>query len=406
MPTHQRPVVVVGAGPYGLAAAAHLAARGAALRVFGEPMAGWRDHMPAGMFLKSTPRASNISAPTAGHRLADYRAARGLPPVGDRYPVPIAEFIAYGAWFQQARVPEVERCSVLGIEYDHGVFRLRLDTGEEVLGRAVVLATGLRAFAHAPAVLTAVRQAGLASHTSDHPDLGRFAGRRVAVIGAGQSALESAALLAEAGARPTLLARTARLRFGDTPETDLPGERPAPVRARYPGSELGPGWHLLGYCRAPWAFRHLPDDARARRVRTVLGPAGAWWLRERVEDGAVPLLTGCSVESARERAGTVRLRLRLPGRTDELEADHVLAATGYRVDVERLGVLDEGLRRAVRRTPDGAPRLSGAFESSVPGLYFTGLSAANSFGPLLRFVCGTDFAARRISTALTDGARD
>ncbi|MGV9264742.1 FAD-dependent oxidoreductase [Kitasatospora sp. NPDC003701] len=402
MPTHQLPVAVVGAGPYGLAAAAHLTARGAAVRVFGEPMAGWRAHMPAGMFLKSTPRASNISAPAAGHRLADFRAARGLPTVGDRYPVPIAEFIAYGTWFQQHCVPEVERCSVLGIGYDHGVFRLRLDTGEELRSRAVVLATGLRAFAHAPGVLAAVRRAGLASHTSDHAELGHLAGRRVAVIGAGQSALESAALLAEAGAQPTLLARTPRLRFGTAPEADLPGERPAAVRARYPGSELGPGWHLLGYCKAPRAFRHLPDDARARRVRTVLGPAGAWWLRERIEDAGLPVVTGVSVESARERAGAVRLRLR--GVTGDLEVDHVLAATGYRVDVERLGLLDEGVRRAVRRTADGAPRLSDEFESSVPGLYFTGLSAANSFGPLLRFVCGTDFAARRVSAALTGGA--
>ncbi|MFJ9951505.1 FAD-dependent oxidoreductase [Kitasatospora sp. NPDC091207] len=402
MPTHQLPVAVVGAGPYGLAAAAHLTARGAAPRVFGEPMAGWRDHMPAGMFLKSTPRASNISAPAAGHRLADHRAARGLPPVGDRYPVPIAEFLAYGTWFQERWVPGVERCAVLDIGYDHGVFRLRLDTGEEVRSRAVVLATGLRAFAHVPGVLAAVRQEGFASHTSDHADLGRLAGRRVAVLGAGQSALESAALLAEAGARPTLLARTARLRFGTAPDTDLPGQRPATVRARYPGSELGPGWNLLGYCRAPWAFRHLPDDVRSGRVRTVLGPAGAWWLRERIEDAGVPVLTGCSVESARERAGAVQVRLR--GATGALEVDHVLAATGYRVDVERLGVLDPGLRRAVRRTAEGAPRLSGDFESSVPGLYFTGLAAADTFGPLLRFVCGTDFAARRISAALTDGA--
>lgn len=264
MPTHRRlPIAVVGAGPYGLATAAHLAARGRDLRVFGEPMAGWRDHMPAGMFLKSTPRASNISAPAPGHRLADHRTALGVAPVGDRYPVPIAEFIAYGDWFQQRCVPGVERCSVLGIGYDHGVLRLRLDTGEEFRSRAVVLATGLRAFAHVPGELAALREAGLASHTSDHADLGRFAGRRVAVVGAGQSALESAALLAEAGARPTLVARTARLRFGTAPGADLPGERPAAVRARYPGTELGPGWNLLGYCRAPWAFRHLPDDVRA-----------------------------------------------------------------------------------------------------------------------------------------------
>ncbi|MFF2042095.1 FAD-dependent oxidoreductase [Kitasatospora sp. NPDC058170] len=402
MPTKHLPVAVVGAGPYGLATAAHLKARGADQRVFGEPMDGWRSHMPAGMFLKSTPRASTIAEPAARHRLADFRTWRGLAPIDDRYPVPIAEFIDYGDWFQQSCVPEVERSAVQHIGYDHGVFRLRLDTGEEVASRAAVVATGLRPFAHVPVELAAVREAGLVSHPADHADLGVFAGRRVAVIGAGQSALESAALLHEAGAQTTLLARTDRLLFGSTPETGLPGERPLPTRARHPGSDLGPGWNLLGYSRAPWAFRHLPDSVRAQRVRTVLGPAGAWWLQERVEGPGVLLLTGHTVESAREHGGSVRLRMR--GRTGELEVDHVLAATGYRVDVERLDLLDPGLRRAVR-TAQGAPRLSGGFESSVPGLYFTGLSAANTFGPLLRFVCGTGFAARRISAALADGPR-
>ncbi|MFI9326721.1 FAD-dependent oxidoreductase [Kitasatospora sp. NPDC052868] len=402
MPTQYLPVAVVGAGPYGLATAAHLKARGAALRVFGEPMDGWRAHMPAGMFLKSTPRASSISDPAERHRLADFRRWRGLPPINDRYPVPISEFIDYGEWFQQSCVPEVEHSAVRHIGYDRGVFRLRLDTGEEVASRAAVLATGLQPYAHVPAELAAVREAGLASHPAEHADLGVFAGRRVAVIGAGQSALESAALLHEAGADTTLLARTDRLLFGSPPEAGLPGARPLPARVRHPGSDLGPGWNLLSYCRAPWAFRHLPDDVRAQRVRTVLGPAGAWWLRERVEGSGVLLLTGHTVESARENGGSVRLRIR--GRTGELEVDHVLAATGYRVDVERLDVLDRGLRRAVR-TAQGAPRLSNGFESSVPGLYFTGLAAANSFGPVLRFVCGTGFAARRVSAALVGGPR-
>ncbi|WP_406207220.1 FAD-dependent oxidoreductase [Kitasatospora sp. NBC_01560] len=333
--------------------------------------------------------------------------------------MPIAEFIAYGDWFQQHCVAELERTAVLGIDYEPGAFRLRLGTGEEVVGRAVVLATGLTPYAHVPGMLAPLRAAGLASHTSEHADLGVFAGRRVAVVGAGQSALESAALLHEMGAEPTVVARTDRLVFGCTPETDLPGARPLSTRVRFPASNLGPGWNLLSYARAPWAFRHLPDDLRARQVRTVLGPAGAWWLRERVEgtgiggtgvggtgiggaDGegkGVLVLTGHSVASAREHGGAVRLRMH--GRAGELEADHVLVATGYRVDVERLDVLSPGVRRAVRRTARGAPRLSGSFESSVPGLYFTGLSAADTFGPLLRFVCGTDFAARRIAAAVS-----
>ncbi|MFJ1702657.1 FAD-dependent oxidoreductase [Kitasatospora sp. NPDC088346] len=396
------PVTVIGAGPYGLAVAAHLKGHRVPLRILGEPMDSWRSRMPVGMFLKSTPRASSISDPAHRHRLEDFRTATGRAHGGDQHPIPIDEFIAYGEWFERTCVPEVERASVLGVRYEAGLFHLLLDTGESFTSGAVVLATGLQPYATVPSLLDALTAAGLASHPAAHADLGPFAGQRVAVIGAGQSALESAALLHEAGARPTVIARTHELLFGVPPETDLTRDRPLTARLTSPGSTLGPGWGLLAYSRIPAAFRYLPDGRRARSVRTVLGPAGAWWLRDRV-DGRFPVLTGHSLEGAEVREGGALLRLR--GATRTLEADHVLAATGYQVDVERIALLDERVRLAVRRTPHGAPRLSATFESSVPGLYFSGLSAADSFGPLLRFVAGTGFAARRISGALADAHR-
>ncbi|WP_371501107.1 FAD-dependent oxidoreductase [Kitasatospora sp. NBC_00374] len=396
------PVTVIGAGPYGLAVAAHLKGHRVPLRILGEPMDSWRSRMPIGMFLKSTPRASSISDPAGRHRLEGFRAATGRPQGGDQHPIPIDEFIAYGEWFERTCVPEVERARVLGVRYEGGLFHLLLDTGESFTSGAVVLAVGLQPFASVPSVLDGLVDAGLASHTAAHVDLGKFAGQRVAVVGAGQSALESAALLHEADAMPTVVARTGELLFGVPPETDRTQDRSLPARLASPGSTLGPGWGLLAYSRIPAAFRYLPDGKRARSVRTVLGPAGAWWLKDRV-DGRFPVLTGHSLEAAEERQGSALLQLR--GSTRSLEADHVLAATGYQVDVERIGLLDERVRMAVRRTPHGAPRLSATFESSVPGLYFSGLSAADSFGPLLRFVAGTGFTARRISGALASANR-
>ncbi|MER8182019.1 FAD-dependent oxidoreductase [Kitasatospora sp. NPDC094015] len=396
------PVTVIGAGPYGLAVAAHLKGHRVPMRIFGEPMDSWRSRMPVGMFLKSTPRASSISDPAGRHRLQDFRAATGRPQGGDLHPIPIEEFIAYGEWFERTCVPEVERAKVLGIRYEGGRFQLLLDTGESFSSAAVVLATGLQPYAAVPRLLRPLVDAGLASHPAAHVDLGKFAGQRVAVVGAGQSALESAALLHEAGAEPTVVARTRELLFGVPPAADESGERPLPARLTGPGSPLGPGWGLLAFSRLPAAFRYLPDAQRAHSVRTVLGPAGAWWLRPRV-DGRFPVLTGHAVETAAAHGDGARLTLRGPTRT--LDADHVLVATGYRVDVERLTLLDERVRLAVRRTPLGAPRLSAGFESSVPGLYFSGLSAADSFGPLLRFVAGTGFAARRISGALAEAPR-
>ncbi|MGI5459879.1 FAD-dependent oxidoreductase [Streptomyces sp. CA-249302] len=403
--SHRRaPTVVIGAGPYGLATAAWLSAAGVTRRVFGEPMEGWRTHMPKGMYLKSVPTASSISTPESGYRFADFRAAQGLGPVGDKYPIPIEEFISYGQWFQDRRVPGLERQKVRTVAAVDGRFGVTLDSGEEFLAENVVVATGLVPFAHEPSELRGQALDGLVSHTSQHRDLAQFAGQRVAVLGAGQSALESAALLHEAGASPTLIARAPSVAFAVPPTTDRPADRSRTTRIAKPGSPLGPGWSLLACSYGGDAYRHLPLRVRTRLLHDVLGPCGAWWLRHRVEDH-VSVRSGLAVRSARPENGALRLELAAAeGRTEVLTTDHLMLATGYRVDIDRLGLLAPEIRRAVR-TSRGAPRLSAGFESSVPGLYFTGLAAAPTFGPVLRFVAGTGFAARKVAGSVVTGPR-
>lgn len=393
------PVTVVGAGPYGLSAAAHLGGQGIPVRILGEPMDSWRSRMPAGMYLKSTPRASSISDPTGAYSLDRFRAAEGRTSGGDRHPIALDEFVRYGLWFHQQCVPGVERNAVRMVDARDGHFRVSLDSGEEFTTRSVVLASGLGPFAHVPRSLAGLAAEGLASHPAEYADLSGFAGRRVAVVGAGQSALESAALLREAGAVPTVVARTDQLLFGTPPTSDRPADDPWLQRLVKPPTPLGPGWSFRAFSGIPGAYRYLPDPLRAHFLRTVLGPSGAWWLRDRVQ-GRVDVLTGRSLRSAQPDGKGARLVLAdRQGGTEVLEADHVLAATGYRVDVDRMELLSPGLRARVRRVGT-APRLSSGFESSVPGLYFTGLAAAATFGPLLRFVCGTGFASAQISSAV------
>lgn len=396
------PVAVIGAGPFGLSTAAHLRARGIPVRVFGEPMVSWRAHMPEGMLLKSTPAASNIDAPQPGHNLVDYCDAAGIRRlVTDEDIVPVETFVAYGEWFRQKLVPDLERVRVVSVDRrGSGGFELKLDSGELFTARAVVVATGLSGLAHLPPELASAAPdgptpTGPVSHSSQLHDLSRFSGKELIVVGAGQSALETAALAAEAGAQVRVVARgKGSVAFGAPPW--------AQPRLR-PESPFGRAWSLWALSYYPHPYRHLPPQARHFLVRRVLGPLGAWWLRERFE-GKVQVSEVSRIVRSGSAGGHPALTVRtLDGRVEELSADHVVAATGYRVDLAAMDFLGHELRTelAVSR---GTPKLGAGFRSSVPGLYFTGLPAAASYGPVMRFVCGTEFASPRLVRHLV-GAR-
>jgi hypothetical protein len=127
----------------------------------------------------------------------------------------------------------------------------------------------------------------------------------------------------------------------------------------------------------------------------LLGPAGAWWLRERVL-GRVPILLGQSLQGVTTRGGKAIVHVNGPdGRSRELATDHVIAATGYRFAARSLPFISESLLRDLRCV-EQVPRLSTSFESSIPGLYFTGLASAHNFGPAMRFLCGSQYTAERI----------
>ncbi|MFE0513265.1 FAD-dependent oxidoreductase [Streptomyces sp. NPDC058964] len=393
-----QPVAVIGAGPFGLSTAAHLRARGVPVRVFGDPMVSWRDHMPAGMILKSTPAASSLDCPQSGHTLADYCDAAGIRRlVTDEDIIPVETFIAYGEWFQEKLVPELERVRVVSVDRNKsGGFELKLDSGESFTARAVVVATGLSGLAHLPAELAKAAAdgptpTGPVSHSSQHHDLTRFAGKELIVIGAGQSALETAALAAEAGAQVRVVSRGhGRVAFG-APPWNQPKLRPE--------SPFGRAWSLWALSYYPQPYRYLPAQARHYLVRRVLGPLGAWWLRDRFE-GKVQVDEVGAVVGADVSGGSPVLTVRThAGGTGRLTADHVIAATGYRVDTAAMDFLGHGIRTQLI-VSRGAPKLGAGYVSSVPGLYFTGLPAAASYGPVMRFVCGTEFASPRLAKHL------
>lgn len=387
--------VIVGAGPYGLSIAAHCRRHGIRFRIFGRLMNSWTAHMPKGMLLKSDGFASNISDPGDEFTLESFCAEQGIQYGGAGCPIQLETFTAYGRAFRERMVPGLEERIVTDIRCLPQGFALRLEDDEAVLARRVVLAVGLTHFEYVPVELAALGPE-FVSHSFSHHDLERFQGRSVAVIGAGASATDLAGFLHESGASVTLIARPTSLAF----HTNSMGKpRRLWQRIRHPKSGLGPGLRSWFYANAPGLFRYLPERMRLRIVRTHLGPSGGWFTKDKVI-GKVPVLLGHRVERAEVHAGRARLILRAAdGTACEVLADHVIAATGYQVAVERLKFLSPEVRARIR-TVEGSPVLSATFESSVPGLYFAGMTAANSFGPVMRFAFGARFAAQRIAKAL------
>jgi len=384
-------IVIIGAGPYGLSIAAYLKARGIDYRIFGSPMYTWQTHMPKGMRLKSEGFASSLYDPGATFTLAEYCKQVGIPYADMGLPVPLETFISYGLEFQKRFVPELENKRIVSLGKSSAGFQVGLEGGESFEARKIVSAVGLCYFEYMPPVFSGLSDE-FVTHSSQHHALDRFKGREVAVVGAGASALDVAALLNQAGASVRLVARRPVINF------NTPGKTPRPLsqRIRNPMTGLGPGWRSVFCTTAPGVFRHLPEQFRLEFVRKHLGPAPGWFIRDEVV-GKVPFVLGVTITEAKVQNGRVCLQLTdQAGKNQTLTADHVIAATGYKTDLRRLDFVHADILAGIRAV-DCTPVLSANFESSLPGLYFVGASAANSFGPLMRFAFGARFAADRLA---------
>jgi cation diffusion facilitator CzcD-associated flavoprotein CzcO len=385
-------IAVVGAGPYGLSVAAHLrAADGFDVRVFGPTMSFWQRQMPDGMLLRSPWEACHLSDPHGDSTLDHYRAQSET---SFSSPVPLSRFVDYGRWFQRRLVPDADARTVRSVELlDHG-FRLELADGEPLDADRVVVASGIANFAWYPPEYAGLPPSHV-SHSVDHYNLAHFGGKRVAVVGGGQSALESAALLHEHGAEVEVFVRDPQVRWL---VRRWHHEIPLLSHLAYAPPDVGPAF-VSWLVALPQLFRRMPRALQDRLSSRSVRAAGAAWLVPRLED--VPITTDRSVAEVGRANGRVRLRF---SDGDQRLIDHVLLATGYRVDMAKYPFLSERLLEGMSRV-DGYPRLDHGFQTTVPGLHVVGAPAAWSIGPLMRFVAGTDFAARSVARAVLAAAR-
>ena len=295
----------------------------------------------------------------------------------------------YGLWFQQRAVPDVDETYVASIERQDGQFHITLADGREVQSQAVVMATGPHPFANRLAEYHRLRHE-FVSHSSDHSDFDRFKNREVIVIGGGQSAIEYAALLHEAGAKVHVVARRRIMWLAP----DRAHERTALERLRAPNASIAPGWRNWVLDHLPYLFYQFPQVWKDS-YNSNYESGATDWLRNRVI-GKVTVHEWRTVVGCEAVDGKLHVNLS-DGAT--LRVDHILQATGYKVDLSKLTMIHPALR-AIIQTDRAIPLLSSRFESSVPGLYFVGLTSLRAFGPLYRFVAGCGAAARRVAGAV------
>jgi len=379
--------VVVGAGPYGLSTAAHLLEQGLTVGVFGKTLELWRNHMPKGMLLRSHWWATNLSDPRAHYRLGRFFRDSNYARC---YPVPIETFIDYGIWFQARAVPRVDETYVSSIERKGDHFLLTLEDGREVKSAAVVMAIGLYYYANRPEPYSRL-PAELVSHSCEHNDFTRFKGEQVIIVGGGQSAVEYAALLHEAGATVHVVSR--RPIFWLAP--DRADARSVFAQIQAPNASIAPGWTNRTLESLPYLFYRFPQHRKDVWIRNYYTAAASDWLRDRVI-GKATLHQGHTILKMDVVDGKVDAIISDGGK---IRADHIILATGYKVDINKLTMIHPSLLAEIS-TDMAIPILNPWFESSVPGLYFVGLTSLRAFGPLYRFVAGCKATGPRVASSI------
>ena len=382
--------VVVGAGPYGLATAAQLLGRGLRVGVFGRTLELWQHHMPRGMFLRSHWWATSLA-----DRHHQYGFDEFCRETEQRacYPMPRELFLEYGHWFQRRAVPEVDPTYVASVERAGGAFRLTLEDGRTIFSAAVVMATGLRAYAYRPPEFAEL-PAALVTHSCDHDDFSRFRDGSILIVGGAQSAIEYAALLHEAGARVQVVSRRP-IAWRD-PDRD--GTRSLFERIRAPRAAIAPGWQYWALDHAPYAFFQLSQRFKDH-YNGYYSSGAADWLRDRIL-GKVTLHEGRTVSRIATTSGNGTSVCATLSDGRRLTTDHVMLATGFRIDLRKLTMIHPSLLADIGAA-GSVPVLNSRFESTVPGLYFVGMTALPAFGPLYRFVAGAPASARRVAHAIS-----
>jgi cation diffusion facilitator CzcD-associated flavoprotein CzcO len=376
----ETPLLIIGAGPFGLALASYATSHGISCLVVGEPMEFWTQHMPKGMLLRST---CDWHLDTDNIHTIDAWLAETGQTCAQVEPLSLELYLRYAQWFQTQKRIDPLRATVRRLDREDVAFKATLEDGSVVRAHNVVIAAGLRYFAHSPAEITSLLPADSFAHTCECVDLEKLAGRRYLIIGGRQSAFEWAALLHEAQAAAVHVCYR-----HDTPafaESDWSWVAPLVDRIPHEG-----GW-----------YRRLPEPEKQAIVKRMWAEGRGKlepWLEARIDHDSVQLWPRTRLRSCtRTNAGD--LRVTLDG-GHVIVVDQIILATGYKVDIERIPFLDQSNLWSGLSVRDGNPELDDWLQTSHSGLFFTGQAAVQDYGPFFGFTVAARASAERIGQAV------
>lgn len=367
-------LLIIGAGPFGLALAAYAQGQGIRHVVVGAPMDFWKTNMPQGMYLRSTCDWS--LDPLEVHSIEAYlkkirKSCAEVEPLSRNF------YLDYAGWFQREKDIRSLDVTVASLDTDGGELVAVTDHGGRIRSRCVVLAIGFGSFAHVPAELEPLFPRDQYDHTCHLVDFRPLEDQRVLIIGGRQSAFEWAALMRESGVRRVDLSYR-----HDTPSFATSDWSWANALVARMADD--PGW-----------YRRLDENEKQRlnerfwtEGRLKLEP----WLADRIDHPNVKLHPRTEVTGGHAGDSGIGVTLN-SGET--LIVDHVVFATGYEVDLARVPFLATGLLSNLE-VLKGFPVLDEHFQTNVPGLYMTSLAATRDFGAFLGFTVSVRAQAKII----------
>ncbi|UPM56131.1 NAD(P)-binding domain-containing protein [Gottfriedia acidiceleris] len=351
-------VIIIGSGPFGISIAAHTIGSNLDYKLFGYPMDFWRNKMPQDMFIRTPHEFVSFSDPKDELTVQQFSLETGIELVT---PLPRPIFVEYANWFAQKAGIEFTTELITKVEHKKDYYEVTSESGERYLTKNVIVATGVEHYKHLPNILKEF-PSNLVSHTSGYTSFAQFKGKKVVVLGSGQSAWEAAGLLHREGADIELVYRKEGPNYAGSRENEIALRDVGDVFYNLPIEDKKEGWG-----QSPGSVAHF--------------------LKPYVE-GIVPQTGGVSVDRI-EQLNDDELRIYLSNGAEKT-VNHIIAATGFHINLDKAPFFDHKILSAIEREEgfNQFPKLSESFESSLPGLYFAGPLSSHSHGPTFRFILG------------------